>query len=80
MGRCRRLQLPTRLYLDVDFELMSAQYIPDAAWEHKLKHGVGPDSPIFLAMKRNNNNIIKEIRILLRVIKTETEIQNNKLR
>jgi hypothetical protein len=56
------------LYLDVDFELVSAQFVPDPAWEHELKHGLGPDSPIFVAMKRHNN-VIKEIKIQLRVIK-----------
>ena len=58
------------LYLDVDFELVSAQFIPDAAWEHELKHGVGPNSPIVLAAKQYNN-VIKEIKIQLRIVKPE---------
>jgi len=67
------------LYLDVDFELVSAQYIPDAAWEGELKHGIGPDSPIYLATKQYKN-VIKEIKILLRVVKTEAHIQDNNSR
>lgn len=59
------------LYLDVDFELVSAQYVPDPAWESELKHGIGPNSPIYLATKKYNN-VIQEIKIQLRVIKPET--------
>jgi len=56
-------------YLDVDFEVVDTQWILDADWNVKLKAGeVSADKLVQLA--KHQFNIVKEVQVKLRVIKT----------
>lgn len=59
---------PLALYLDVDFELRTVNMIPDAQWQARLQsQAVGQEA--FIRASRELNNVIREIRMVLAVIK-----------
>ena len=59
---------PLADYLDVDFEVTDTQWVPGDDWLAKLKNGeINSDDLVQLAS--HQNNIVKETRIDLRVIK-----------
>ena len=59
---------PLGIYLDIDFEVESVQVVPDEPWLTKLRSGeISADALADLA--RHQNNIIKEIRMVLRAVK-----------
>ncbi len=59
---------PLGLFLDVDFDLVSHTFILDAEWQTKRENGECTDSDLFLASRRYNN-VIREIQMVLRVVK-----------
>lgn len=59
---------PLGLYLDVDFILKSVDYILDPVWTNRLHKKEVSEAQIDDAF-RNFNNVVKEIRMLLRVVK-----------
>jgi len=59
---------PLGLFLDVDFELESYIYKLDPEWQSKVDEGKCPEPILFRAIKRYNN-VVKEIQMILRVVK-----------
>jgi hypothetical protein len=59
---------PLGLYWDVDFELMSVNYILDPFWHEKIEKKESTESQVDEAY-RNFNNVAKEIRMILKVMK-----------
>ncbi len=59
---------PLALYLDVDFELLNINYTLDPIWTQKMSEENLSQEDIYNAAK-SYNNVIKEIRIPLKVIK-----------
>jgi len=59
---------PLGLYLDVDFEMASVNYVLDPLWAEKLRTKEVTDSQVDQAF-RNFNNVVKEIRMVLKVVK-----------
>ena len=59
---------PLGLYLDVDFEITSLTHILDPLWAEKL-HNREITEPQLDEAFRNYNNVVREIRMVLRVIK-----------
>jgi hypothetical protein len=59
---------PLGLYLDVDFEMLSVEHVLDSFWSEKLKIHEISESQIDEAF-RKFNNVVKEIRMILKVIK-----------
>jgi len=59
---------PLGLFLDVDFELVKNIFILDAEWQTKREKGECSDPDLLLAVKRYNN-VIREIQMILRVVK-----------
>ncbi len=59
---------PLGLYLDVDFEIESMNYILDFVWAEKLSKKEITEEHINQAF-RNFNNVMKEIRMVLKVVK-----------
>jgi hypothetical protein len=59
---------PLGLYLDVDFEVANSNYILDPVWADKLNSKEITDVQIDQAF-RNFNNVVKEIKIVLKVVK-----------
>lgn len=59
---------PLGLYLNVDFEIMSFDYILDPLWAEKLNNKELSETQIAQAF-RNYNNVVKEIRMVLKVVK-----------
>jgi hypothetical protein len=59
---------PLGLYLDVDFEIVQVKYNLDPVWLEKLKKGEISEAQIDQAF-RNLNNVVKEIRMTLKVVK-----------
>ena len=56
-------------YLNVDFEVTNTEWILDTDWKRQLKAGeISSDELVRLAT--HQNNIVKEIQVTLRVIKT----------
>jgi len=61
---------PLARHLDVDLELVSVEYSVDEPWASRLKNQeIGPDELAMAA--RQYNNVVKEIRMVIRVIKPE---------
>jgi SAM-dependent methyltransferase len=60
---------PLGLYLDVDFEIEAVNHTPDPLWQQMREEGTVTDEDITLAMYRENN-VIKNVELRLRVIKT----------
>jgi hypothetical protein len=59
---------PLGIYLDVDFEVESVEMMPDEPWLTKLRaREISSDDLADLA--KHQNNIIKEIRMVLRAVK-----------
>ena len=57
------------LVLNVDFEVTNTEWILDTDWKRQLKAGeISSDELVRLAT--HQNNIVKEIQVTLRVIKT----------
>ncbi len=56
------------LSLDVDFEIISVNFVPDAYWQQKIETKEVKKTELFQIMKQYNNVII-EIHLVLRVIK-----------
>jgi hypothetical protein len=56
------------LYLDVDFEIASVSYILEPVWAEKLNKKIINESQIDEAF-RNFNNVVKEVRMILKVVK-----------
>ena len=65
---------PLGLYLDVDFEIRELNYTLDPAWLEKIQSGDMNEAQVFQAM-RQYNNVAKEIRIVLEVVKVPTARQ-----
>jgi len=59
---------PLGLYLDVDFEIVQVNYNLDPVWLEKLKKGEISEAQVDQA-SRNFNNVVKEIRMIVRVVK-----------
>jgi len=59
---------PLGVYLDVDFEITGVNYGLDPEWAEKLNKGEITNAQIDQAF-RNFNNVVKEIKIVLRVVK-----------
>ncbi|MBM4146315.1 MAG: hypothetical protein FJ240_08595 [Nitrospira sp.] len=59
---------PLGLYLDVDFEVASVNYVLDPFWTQKLNNKEISKSQLDEAF-RNFNNVVKEIRMILKVVK-----------
>jgi predicted SAM-dependent methyltransferase len=59
---------PLGLYLDVDFEIESMNYVLDSVWAEKLNKKEITEEYINQAF-RNFNNVVKEIRMVLKVVK-----------
>jgi hypothetical protein len=56
------------LYLDVDFEIISSNIVPDEPWRTRLlEKEITQDD--FLKASKQFNNVIKELSIILKVIK-----------
>jgi len=63
-------------YLDVDFEIEEAAHMLDSAWSDKFEaEGLSPDASNKAAMEalKSHNNVVEEIKIVLRVIKDPTK-------
>jgi hypothetical protein len=59
---------PLGLYLDVDFQIVSVNYIPDPFWAQKLHSKEITEQQMDEAF-RNYNNVVKEIRMVIRAVK-----------
>ena len=59
---------PLGLYLDVDFEIESVNYNLEPSWSQKLKAGDCTQEDVSQAIC-TYNNVVKEIRMQMRVIK-----------
>jgi hypothetical protein len=59
---------PLGLYLNVDFEITDVNYILDPLWLQKLNSREITETQVDEAL-RNFNNVVTEMRILLRVVK-----------
>lgn len=59
---------PLGLYLDVDFEIVDVKYILDPVWLEKLDTKEMNKAQVDQAF-RNYNNVVKEIRMVLKVVK-----------
>ena len=59
---------PLGLYLNVDFEIIQSNYILDDIWLNKLSSGQLKQPEIMVAEKKYNN-VVKEIRVKLKVVK-----------
>jgi hypothetical protein len=59
---------PLGLFLDVDFELIEYTYTPDPEWQNRLVKKECSESEFHQAV-RKYNNVVKEIRMVLRVVK-----------
>ena len=59
---------PLGIYLDVDFEIESVNYTLDPVWAEKLNRKEITEEYIDQAF-RNFNNVVKEIRMVLKVVK-----------
>lgn len=59
---------PLGLYLDVDFEIKDLYYMYDPFWVEKLQNGQITESQMHEVIM-SFNNVIKEVRMTLRVIK-----------
>ncbi len=59
---------PLGLYLNVDFEIADVKYILDPVWLEKLNGKEITETQVDQAF-RNFNNVAKEIRMVLRVVK-----------
>lgn len=59
---------PLGIYLDVDFEIESVNYTLDPVWAEKLDKKEITEEYIDQAF-RNFNNVVKEIRMVLKVVK-----------
>ena len=59
---------PLGLYLDVDLEIISVNYILDPLWTEKLNSKQLSESEMEEAY-RNYNNVVKEIRMIIKVVK-----------
>ena len=64
---------PLGIYLDVDLEIVQVNYVPDPLWIQSLKEGKSSEKDILSAAKKYNN-VIKEIRMVLKVIKDHTHV------
>jgi predicted SAM-dependent methyltransferase len=59
---------PLGLYLDVDFEIESVEMMPDDPWLARLR-AKEISSDALADLGKHQNNIIKEIRMVLRAVK-----------
>lgn len=59
---------PLGLYLDIDFELESVNYILDPSWQGPLQEGKIEEAEVFEAMNRYNN-VVGEIQCVLKAVK-----------
>ncbi len=59
---------PLGLYLDVDFELLNINYSLEPGWAQKLNTGQCTQAEVYAALQQYNN-VAKEIRMQLSVIK-----------
>lgn len=59
---------PLGLHLDVDFEIVSANVVPEEPWKTRLQEKEITQDDFFQAAKQFNN-VIKELFIILKVIK-----------
>lgn len=59
---------PLGIYLEVDFEIESVNYTLDPVWAEKLNRKEITEEYIHQAV-RNFNNVVKEFRIVLKVVK-----------
>nr|CRH05188.1 Putative SAM-dependent methyltransferases [Candidatus Magnetococcus massalia] len=57
------------LFLDVDFEVISSNFVLDPAWDNPLKSGQISESDVFQAIHRFNN-VVAEIHMVLKVVKS----------
>ena len=64
----KRPNSPLGLFLDVDFEITSANFILTREWQEKLDHKTLSPEAIYDAIQRYNN-VVKEIQIILKVRK-----------
>jgi hypothetical protein len=60
---------PLGIYLDVDFELKHVTHVMDPEWSDKLKRKE-IDQARLLHLSRRYNNVIKEYRMIVQVIKS----------
>lgn len=63
---------PLGVYLDVDFEIVERHLYLDEEWSKKLELGRITQGELDQAVKRYNN-VIKDVKIVLRVIKRRTK-------
>jgi len=61
---------PLAIYCGVDFELKELNLIPDQLWMEKLKNNQCTRDDIAAAMLQYNN-VISEIRMVLKVVKQQ---------
>ncbi len=66
--RCGYANSPLGIYLDVDFEIVNVNHVLDPYWLDKLNRKEVTEAQVDEAF-RNFNNVVKEIRMLLKVIK-----------
>ncbi len=59
---------PLGIYLDIDFEIVSVNMIPDRVWLGRLQGGE-LDSRGLAAAARQYNNVISEMTIVMRAVK-----------
>ena len=59
---------PLAIYLDVDFEIIKADYILTPYWREKLANKEIAEAELYNAIARYNN-VIGEIRMILKVVK-----------
>lgn len=62
---------PLATYIGVDFDIIDMNLVPDAVWSQRLSKGECSREDIGAALL-SQNNVIREIRMVLRVIKPQT--------
>jgi hypothetical protein len=60
---------PLGIYHDVDFELVSSNFVLDEPWATQLARKETTEDEILVAIRRYNN-VVKEIRMTMKVVKS----------
>jgi hypothetical protein len=63
-----RPNTPLGLYLDVDFEIVKADYVPSETWRRSMKAGRMSQAQ-FTEAAHTLNNVVQEIHIVLKAVK-----------
>ena len=59
---------PLGLYLNVDFEIIKVDYLLDPLWREKINNREITEEYLDQAI-RNLNNVVEEIRVILKAVK-----------